>query len=77
MITKQQRRAATESTDNLVTAVLKCLMIHELNRRIAYWRFKRIHSKKYGHVWRRYNDAIAACQVEIQDVLSPNWCKQK
>ena len=75
MVTKAQREKIDISTDNIVADIMKGIAIHQLNRRIAYWRYKRTHAKKYGYTWRRCNRAIALVRHEIDDVLDPMWCK--
>lgn len=76
MITQSQRKKIDISTDNIIAGTMKGVAIHQLNRRIAYWRYKRIHSKKYGYTWRRCNRAIALVRREINEVLDPMWCKK-
>lgn len=75
MVTKLQSKRINNSTDNIVTGIMKGIMIHKLNRRIAYWRLKRMQAKKHGYTWRRCNRAIAATLHEIEEVLDPMWCK--
>lgn len=75
MVTKAQSKRITNSTDNVVSGIMKRIMIQKLNRRIAYWRLKRMQVKKYGYTWRRCNRAIAATLHEIEEVLDPKWCK--
>ena len=75
MITQSQRKKIDTSTDNIIAGTMKGVAIHQLNRRIAYWRYKRIHAKKYGYTWRRCNRAIALVRHEIEEVLDPMWCK--
>ena len=75
MITQSQRKKIDTSTDNIIAGVMKGIAIHQLNRRIAYWRYKRIHAKKYGYTWIRCNRAIAMVRHEIDEVLDPMWCK--
>ena len=75
MVTKLQSKRINNSTDNIVTGIMKGIMIHKLNRRIAYWRLKRMQAKKYGYTWRRCNRAIATTLHEIEEVLDPMWCK--
>lgn len=75
MITKEQRDRVSAGTDNILAGCLKRIMIHKLNRRIAYWRLKRMRVKKYGYTWRRCNRAISATLHEIEEVIDPKWCK--
>ena len=75
MVTKTKSKRITNSTDNVVSGIMKRIMIQKLNRRIAYWRLKRMQVKKYGYIWRRCNRAIAATLHEIEEVLDPKWCK--
>lgn len=75
MVTKTQRKRINNSTDNIIAGIMKSIMIQKLNRRIAYWRLKRMQVKKYGYAWRRCNRAISATLHEIEEVLDPMWCK--
>ena len=77
MVTKSQHKRIDACTDNFITAVMKSLMMDKLNRQMAYWRYKRIHAKKYGYAWRRSNRGIAATRQHIEEVLDPMWCKTK
>lgn len=75
MVTQQQRKRIDTSTDNIIAGIMKGIAVHQLNRRIAYWRYKRMRVKKYGYTWRRCNRAIALIRHEIEEVLDPMWCK--
>lgn len=75
MVTKAQRKRINNITDNIIAGIMKSIMIQKLNRRIAYWRLKRMQVKKCGYTWRRCNRAIAATLHEIEEVLDPMWCK--
>lgn len=75
MITQLQRKQINTSTDNIIARIMKGIAIYKLNRRIAYWRYKRMRVKKYGYTWRKYNRAIALVRHEIDEVLDPMWCK--
>lgn len=75
MVTKLQSERIANSTDNIIAGIMKHIMIQKLNRRVAYWRLKRMQVKKYGYTWRRCDRAIAATLREIEEVLDPKWCK--
>lgn len=75
MISKETSKLISNNSESIVDAIMRRLMVEKLNRRIAYWRYKRIHSKKFGYTWRRCNRAIALVRHEIEEVLDPMWCK--
>lgn len=75
MITKETSRLISDNSKSIIDAVMRRLMVEKLNRRIAYWRYKRIHSKKFGCTWRRCNRAIAMLREETTKVISPTWCQ--
>lgn len=76
MVTNEQRKRINASTSTIIDGTLKSLMIQKLNRRIAYWRFKRMCSRKNTRAWRKCNEGIAYTLSEIERVLSPDWCKE-
>mgnify|MGYP004507467583 FL=1 len=76
MVTNEQRKRINDSTSTIIEGTLKGLMIRSLNHRIAYWRFKRMHSRKNTRAWRKCNEGISYTLREIERVLSPDWCKE-